>query len=166
MWLAHSSIFFFPAKTTLSVQGYGFCWWRRYHALPSQLSYQSTFVYCIVNIKYIMEFLFLIFYASLRLRFLDVETNPDPRRPVPAVCRILCSNVRGLTGNLSDLTVSSSQYVILLSFMTLVSDMSHVSELLVPRSIRSPCLVVPGQVASGSRDGCIRMKWLRINSPT
>ena len=43
-----------------------------------------------------MEFLNLIFYACLRLRFLDVETNPGPRRPVPAVCRILCSNVLGL----------------------------------------------------------------------
>ena len=42
-----------------------------------------------------------------------METNPGPRRPVPAVCRILCSNVRGLAGNLSDLTVASSQYYIL-----------------------------------------------------
>ena len=61
-----------------------------------------------------MYFLYLIFDACLRLRFLDVETNPGPRRPVRAVCRILCSNVRGLTGNLSDLTVASSQYDILL----------------------------------------------------
>ena len=28
-----------------------------------------------------MEFIYLIFYACLRLRFLDVETNPLPRRP-------------------------------------------------------------------------------------
>ena len=54
-----------------------------------------------------MEFLYLIFYAFLRLQFLDVETNPGPLRPVPAVCRILCSIVRGLAGNLSDLTVAS-----------------------------------------------------------
>ena len=46
-----------------------------------------------------------IFYACLRLRFLDVETNPIPRRPVSAVCRILYSNVWGLSRNLSDLTV-------------------------------------------------------------
>ena len=39
-----------------------------------------------------MEFLYLIFYACLRLRFLNVKTNPGPRRPVPAVS----SNVRGL----------------------------------------------------------------------
>ena len=31
-----------------------------------------------------MNFLYLIFYACLRLRFLDVETNPGPGRPVRA----------------------------------------------------------------------------------
>ena len=38
-----------------------------------------------------MDFLYLIFYGCPRLQFLDVETNPGPWRPVPAVCRILCS---------------------------------------------------------------------------
>ena len=61
-----------------------------------------------------MDFLYLIFNGCLRLQFLDVETNPGPHRPVPAVCRILCSNVRGLAGNLSDLTLALSQYDILL----------------------------------------------------
>ena len=74
----------------------------------------SSFVYCIENIKYFMDFLYLIFYCCLRLRFLDVETNPGLRRPVPAVSRILCSNAQGLAGNLSDLTVASSQYDVLL----------------------------------------------------
>ena len=41
-------------------------------------------------------------------------------------------NVRGLTGNLSDLTMASSRYDILLCSETLVSDMGHVSELLFP----------------------------------
>ena len=68
-----------------------------------------------------MEFLYLIFYACLRLRFLDVETNPGTRRAVPAVCRILRSNVRGLAGNLGDQTVGSSQYDIMLCSETLVS---------------------------------------------
>ena len=36
-------------------------------------------------------------------------TNPSPHHPVPAVCRILCSNVRSLARNLSDLTVAPSQ---------------------------------------------------------
>ena len=79
-----------------------------------------------------MEFIYLFFYACLRLRFPDVETNPGPRRPVPTVCRLLCSNVRGLARSLSDLTVASSQYDVLLCSDTLVSDMRHVSELLVP----------------------------------
>ena len=57
--------------------------------------------------------------------------TPHPQRPVPTVCRILCSNVRSLAGNLSDLTVASSQYDILLCSEILVSDMRHVSEVLV-----------------------------------
>ena len=85
-----------------------------------------------------MDFLYVIYYAYLRLRLLDVETNPGPQRPVSVVCRILCSNVRCLAGNLSDLTVASSQYDILLCSETLVSDMRHVSELLVP-GISSHC---------------------------
>ena len=89
----------------------------------------SSLVYCVVNIKDFMEFLYLIFYACLRLRFLDVDTNPAPRRPVPAICRILCSNVRGLAGNLCDLTVVTK---VVLCYETLVSDMRHVLELLVP----------------------------------
>ena len=60
-----------------------------------------------------------------------METNPGPRRPVPSVCSLLCSNVPGLAGNLSYLTVASSQYDILLCSETLVFDMRHVLELLV-----------------------------------
>ena len=74
-----------------------------------------------------MDLLYLIFYACLMLLFLDVETNPGPRRPVPYVCRVLCSNVLGLAGNHSDLIVALSQYDILLCSETLVSDMRHVS---------------------------------------
>ena len=79
-----------------------------------------------------MEFIYLFFYAFLRLRFLDVETNIGQRSPVLADCRILCSNGVGLAGNISDLTVTSSQYDILVCSETMVSDMRHVSELLVP----------------------------------
>ena len=70
--------------------------------------------------------LHLKFYSCLRLQFPDVESNPGPRRPVPASSRILCSNVLGLSGNLSDLAVASSQNDILLSSETLVSDLRHV----------------------------------------
>ena len=92
-----------------------------------------------------MNFLDFIFYGCLRLRFLDVETNPGQRRSVPDICRILCSNVRGLAGNLSDLTMSLSQYDILLCSETLVSDMRHVSEVLVPGFCR-PVLLWRGKM--------------------
>ena len=100
-----------------------------------------------------MKFLSLIFDACLKLPFLDVETNPDPRRHVSAVCRILCSNVRGLAGNLSDQTMVSSQYNILLCTETLVSDMRQVSEFLVPGF---------GRPVSLCRAICLELKeWLR-----
>ena len=92
-----------------------------------------------------MDLLYLIFYGCLRLRFLDVETNPGPHRPVPAVFRILCSNVRALAGNLSDLAVASSQYDRLLCSETLVSDVRHVSEVLVPGFCR-PVLLCRGKM--------------------
>ena len=79
-----------------------------------------------------MVSLYLIFYACLELRFSDVETNPGPRRSVPGACRILCSNVWGLSKNQSDVTVALSQYDFLLCSETLISDRHHISELLVP----------------------------------
>ena len=82
------------------------------------------------------------------LQFLDVETNRGPRRPVPGVCRILFTNVRGLAWpyyNLSDLTFPSSQYDILLCSETLVSDMRHVSEVLAPGFSR-PVLLCRGKM--------------------
>ena len=95
-----------------------------------------------------MDFLYLIFYGCLGLQFLDVETNPGPHLPVPAVCRILCSNVRGQAGNLSDVTVASSQYDILLCFVTLVSDVHHVSQVLVP-GFCLPVLLCQGKMPQG-----------------
>ena len=86
-----------------------------------------------------MEFLYLIFYACLRLRFLNVKTNNGPRRPVLAVCRLLSSKVQGLAWNLSDLAVASSRYDLLLCSETLVSDIRHVSELLVPDLVALSC---------------------------
>ena len=99
-----------------------------------------------------MEFQYLIFYACLRLRFLDVDTNPGQRSPVPAFCRIHCSNVRGLTGNLSDLTVASSQYDTLFCSETLSSDMPHVSEFWFPDSVRLFCCLGARGMAAYVRD--------------
>ena len=66
----------------------------------------SSVMYCIVNITQFILLLYIIFYVLLEALFLEAETNPGPRRHVPVVCRILCSNVRDLAGNLSDLTVA------------------------------------------------------------
>ena len=74
-----------------------------------------------------------------------METIPGPHRPELAVSRIPCSNVRGLAGNLSDLTVASSQYDILLCSETLDSDMRHVLEVLVPGFCR-PVLLCRGKM--------------------
>ena len=73
----------------------------------------------------------------------------------------VCSNVRGLAGNLSDLTVASSQYDILLCSETLVTDMRHVSEVLVP-GIGCPVLLFSGQDGLSFRQpkfecGCCEM---------
>ena len=74
--------------------------------------------------------------------------------------------MRGLSGNLSDLAVASSQHDILLCSETLVSDLRHVSESLVPAWVRSPCLVVPGQAASCPWDGGVCTRWICSISPT
>ena len=91
-----------------------------------------------------MVSLHLIFYNCLELRFPDVETNPSSRRPVPGACSILCSNVLGLSMNLSDVTVASFQYDLLLCSETLVSDRHHISELLVPGFDRNVLLCRDG----------------------
>ena len=88
-----------------------------------------------------MGTLHLKFYSCLRLRSPVVETNPGLRRPVAASC----SNVRGLSGNLSDLVVASSQYDILWCSETLFSDLRHVSELLV-RGFGRPVLLCRGKL--------------------
>ena len=104
-----------------------------------------------------MVSLYLIFYSCLELRFSDVETNPGPRRPVPEACRILCSNVRGLSRNMSDVTAASSQNLLLCS-ETLVSDRRRISEFLIPGFGRPVLLCRDGMplargIAAYVRDG-------------
>ena len=91
-----------------------------------------------------MNFLYLIFYVCKGFGFWMWKLT-RPRRPVPDVCWILCSNELGLAGNRSDVTVTSYQYDILSRSETLVSDVSHFSELLVPRFGR-PVLLCRGMM--------------------
>ena len=71
---------------------------------------------------------------------------------------ILCSNVWGLSKNLSDVTVASSQYDLLLCSETLVSDRDYISEFLVPGFGRPVLLCRDGMprargIAAYVRDG-------------
>ena len=85
------------------------------------------------------------FYACLRLRFPDVETNHGPRRLFSLsedYSVVMCG---AMAGNLRDLTVASSQFDFLLCSETLVSDSRHESELLVPGFGR-PVLLCRGRM--------------------
>ena len=80
-----------------------------------------------------MDFIYLIFYACLTLRFLCVKTKRASGVLFLISAEyfaVMCGGC--LVGNLSDLTVASSQYDILLCSETIVSDMRYVSEFLVP----------------------------------
>ena len=61
-----------------------------------------------------------------------METNPGPRAAGRRTCKILCSNVRGLYGNINDLSVAASSYDLVLCSETMVSGHRHSSELAVP----------------------------------
>ena len=73
------------------------------------------------------------------------QTRAGLLHPVPGACRMLCSDVRGLSMNPSDVTVSSFQYDLLLWSETLVSDRRHISELLIPGFGR-PVLLCRGKL--------------------
>ena len=104
---------------------------------------------------------YLIFYACPRLRFPDGMLT-IARGVLFLLSAEYSSNVRGLSGNLGDLTVF--QYELLSYSETLVSDMSHVSELLV--SEFGYRFVVPGHDASYQKDGCTRVRWIWSILPT
>ena len=109
--------------------------------------------FCVLYCKHLLVIgihISYFFYACLRLRFRDVETNPGPRRPVPTVCRLLCSNVWGLAPHM-------------VSEFTLVSNMSHVSELLVPGFGR-PVFLCRGRMPR-VRGMDIRTRWIWSISP-
>ena len=98
----------------------------------------ASFVFVVVFVVFIYEVTFL---TSLILSLSgDVELNPGPRSNRRRQCRILYANVRGLHRNLLDLTAISRQYDILLCSETLVSEMRHVSELVIP-GFKKPVLL-------------------------
>ena len=94
-----------------------------------------------VNIIVVFCLSFDIFYVFYDISYFyhlilflsgDIEINPGPRSIRHRQCRLMYANIRGLQANLNDLSVASKQFDILLCSETLVSDMSHISEILVP----------------------------------
>ena len=92
-----------------------------------------------------MDFLYLIFLWLPEASVSGCGDKPWP----PSSCTCCLQNTVVMCGawqgNRSDLTVASSQYDILLCSETLVSDMSHVSEVLVPGFCR-PVLLCRGKM--------------------
>ena len=84
-------------------------------------------------------FLYVYFCFFKLLLSGDIEVNPGPRHH-PKKCRILYSNVRGLHKNKKDLDLAAEKFDIVFCSETLVSDLRHISELLVP-GFKKPTLV-------------------------
>lgn len=80
-----------------------------------------------------MDRTYKLHFAGLITRCPDVEPNPGPRSDALRGCRILYSNVRGLCGNIRDLSVASSTCDVLLCCETLVSDRRRLSQLQIPK---------------------------------
>ena len=79
-----------------------------------------------------MEVLYLFYLILMTLLSGDVESNPGPRRQLPKSCRVLYSNIRGLYKNLNDLTLAAANHDVVLCSETLVSNLRHISELIIP----------------------------------
>ena len=78
MWLSVLLFFLPPLKPRCQGKVMGFVGGGGNIVIATALP-TSSLVYCIVNIKRFIYFLYHIFYGCLRLRFLDVGTNPDLR---------------------------------------------------------------------------------------
>ena len=83
--------------------------------------------------------LILLFDLYFILIILSGDIHPNPG-PSGNYCKVLYANIRGLKCNLSDLTVLSAKYDIILCSETLVSNLRHSSELMIP-NFKKPILL-------------------------
>ena len=99
----------------------------------------------IVNIVFVasvVKFVNILFYFLLLILVLlcgDIEVNPGPQNR-SRKCNILYGNVRGLYKNKKDLDVAAEKFDIVFCSETLVSDLRHISELLIP-GFKKPTLL-------------------------
>ena len=105
--------------------------------MGKHLSYSILYI---VPVIYFVKFLNFVLYLLNLLLLLsgDIELNPGPQNRFRK-CRILYGNVRGLYKNKKDLDVAADKFDILFCSETLVSDLRHISELLIP-GFRKPVL--------------------------
>ena len=68
------------------------------------ISLYCHFCFCILFVlNYVFVGIFLIYFAYLVTRYLDVEVNPSPWAALLIRCRIMFSNINGLHGNYDEL---------------------------------------------------------------
>ena len=117
--------------------------------MPSQLAYPHHRLCIVLNCKHQIVYEFSL-ANFLWLPEASVSGCGDkPWLAASCTCCLQNTLVRGLARNLSNLTVASPQYDILLCSETLVSDMCHVSEVLVPGFGR-PVLLYRGKMPRAS----------------
>ena len=105
------------------------------------MGYFHKYSVYIVVVNFIDFISYVIFLISILLLLSgDVELNPGPCQPRQRKCRLLYCNVRGLHANIKDLTAASKSHDILFCSETLVSQMRHTSELLIP-GFKKPVLL-------------------------
>ena len=83
----------------------------------------------------VLSFLIFLITGILLLRAGDIHPNPGPHNN--NFCRVMYANIRGLKSNIQELTLSSTNFDIIFCSETLVSELRHVSELLIP-NFRKP----------------------------
>ena len=104
------------------------------HSVDSVHSVYSVHnISCLYLIYLLIKFIFSSLICISQLLLLlsgDIEVNPGP--PRSKQCRLLYSNIRGLHKNIKDLAMASKQSDIVFCSETLVSNLRHTSELLMP----------------------------------
>ena len=103
--------------------------------------YSVNNISCLYVIYLLIKFMFSSLICISQLLLLlsgDIEVNPGP--PRSKQCRLLYSNIRGLHKNIKDLAMASKQSDIVFCSETLVSNLRHTSELLMP-GFKKPMLL-------------------------
>ena len=102
-------------------------------------------------ISWYMDWIFLLFFACLVLRYPDVERKPGPRCSAPKRLRVLYNNNNGLHYNITELGVAAVGFDLLFCVETKLTLHRHVSELIYSllRGTRPNCMGLAMYVRDG-----------------